>query len=158
MVDWHGAQKVRDAILGYGNFSNDEAGEQEGFVGEVMDVVGFVDPGVGDDAVGVGADGGLDVVFVGGQDAGQGLGGGDVLGTGEEGVVVGIRVSGESVEGEMQAGFVPHAGGFERFEGGGGGGGVGERRWGVGVGVGVGMGNEGVVVWVWVTGTWNGYA
>ncbi len=47
-----------------GDFGDDDAGEEEGLlVGEGMDVVGFVDVGVGDEAVGVCADCGFDVVF-----------------------------------------------------------------------------------------------
>ncbi len=92
-----------------GDFGDDDAGEEEGLlVGEGMDVVGFVDVGVGDEAVGVCADGGFDVVFRGGEGAGEGEGGGDVLGADEEGVVVGFWGVGEGVEGEVEAGLVAH--------------------------------------------------
>ena len=155
-IDGDAAQDLGDAVLGHGDLADDEAGEEEGLVGEVVDVVGLVDPGVGDEAVGVGADGGLDVVLCRGEDAREGQGGGDVLGAEEEGVVVGVRVLGEGVEGEVQAGFVPHGGGggfvVEGFEGGGGV--VGEGGWGAGLGV----GDEGVFVGVRVAGAWNVHA
>ena len=88
-------------------------------------MVGFVDVRVGDEAVGVGADGGFDVVFGGAEDAGEGEGGGDVLWSGEEGVVVGVGVFGDGVEGEVETGLVAHVGGGfdEMVQGGGGGGG-----------------------------------
>ena len=47
----------------HGYFANDDAREKERFVGEVVDVVAFVDAGMGDDAVGVGTDGGFDVIL-----------------------------------------------------------------------------------------------
>lgn len=149
-------QDLADAVLGRGEFADDDAGEQERLVGEVVDVVGFVDAGVGDDAVGVGADGGLDVVFGGGEDAGEGEGSGDVLWAEEEGVVVGVRVFGEGVEGEVQTGFVPHGWGSEGFEWGGGGGGRvgGKAGWCAGFG----FRDEGILVCVRVTGTWNVHA
>lgn len=65
--------------------------------------------------------------------------------------MIGIGVFGEGVEGQMQAGFVPHGWGFEGFEGGG----------GVGKGgsyAGLGVGNERVFVGVGVTGAWNVHA
>lgn len=141
-------------LFRHGCFANYDAGEEERFVGQVVDVVGFVDPGVGDETVGVGADGGFDVVFGGDKEAGQGEGRGDVLGPDEQGVVVCVGIFGYGVEGEVEAGFVAHGGGFKRVEGGGGG--VGNDGSGAAVG---GFGDEGVrVVWVWVAGTWDVYA
>ena len=55
-----------------GYFANDNAREKERFVAEVVDVVGFVDTGMGDNAVGVGADGGFDVIFCRCEDSRKG--------------------------------------------------------------------------------------
>ena len=71
-------------------------------------MIGFVDPGLGYDAVCVCADGGLDVVFGCCEASGEGGGGGDVLCADEEGVVVCVGVFGDGVEGEVEAGFIPH--------------------------------------------------
>lgn len=71
-------------------------------------MVGLVDVGVGEGAVGGRADGGYDVVFGGCEEAGEGEGGGDVFGADEESVVVCVWGFGEGVEGEVEAGFVAH--------------------------------------------------
>lgn len=102
-------------------------------MGEVVDVVGFVDVGVRDGTVGVCADGGLDVVFCRREDAREGEGGGDVFGSGEQGVVVCFWISGKSVESEVEAGFVAH--GRWRFGEGFEGGSGGAREAGTGGGV-----------------------
>ena len=100
----------------HGQFAHGYAREEKRLVGQIADVVGLVDERVGDHAVCVGADGGLDVVLVCCEDPREGEGGGYVFRAHEEGIVIRIGVFGEGVEGKMQAGFVPHGWGFERFE------------------------------------------
>ena len=113
-------------------------------------MVGFVEIRVRDCAVGIGADGGFDVVFGRCEGARESEGGGDVFGSDEQCVVVCIWVFGEGVEGEVETGLVAHGWGFdEGVEGGG------VWAWEAGAGVGdvvaaagIGGGNERVFVCV----------
>ena len=71
-------------------------------------MVGFVEIWMRDCAIGIGADGGFDVVFGRSQRARESESGGDVLWSDQEGVVVRIRVLVNGVEGDMKTCLVAH--------------------------------------------------
>ena len=55
-----------------------------------MNIIALIDPGLRHDAIGVGAVGGLDVVLACCENSRERLGGGDVLGSNEQCIMIGI--------------------------------------------------------------------